>query len=1856
MSDIDRSSAISGRSLTTLPRTQFSGLDFDNIVTDITQLVTENPNYNESWEDFLSSNAGRMLVELFAYISDQLATRIDWVVNENFIGTATQRKSIVRILKLIGYNLSLPEASVVPVTLIFDRPVGDVIFSGTTVKDITSDLNLYSLSANDRSGIKKKNFEAINYDQENLRYEYRTEVNLKTGSSSLPELIHTVNFYEGKTYTETIEVNVSNNFVYNLSQSPVIQNSPRVYLIDRSDGTTKERELTQVQSFLDPLAQRAEDSFGNANPIPYVLNVLEEDKVSIEFGPTSLLPDANRRPRVGDEIRIYYRVGGGTDGNITTRSINTTRRLNINGELVNVRMLNNVQGSGGKEGEDPQYAAIFGPLQIRTAQKAVTEEDYDILLANNSTILKTKSYGNNNIPNSLFSLYGVYIRPLEVWNYVLEDKPGWEDVPPSRYNDFEWIGLRLENRFNELYSFTDGTFNDEKPLGINVLNNEGTFTWASGRTLNAKNYIVFDGEFEATTQERDQNDQLIDVVSNILLIDGSLNTDFRATFSSKKINDNYFRLSKQNNIFNEKYERNNEGVLSGESPDKMQLTQDINAFFISEQDLSGDISLAANNQIRIGFDNRNPITIDLSANRSPEEISANTSEATTIRDNILLAFNSSSDYADDSGHAITTKGSQRLGLSINSLDDYIWNSSNESIFTRNGDYYFRINGITYSINSGDKAAGITYQEFIDKLLEETSFAIKASFINTQSIATIEDGYDWIHYIKKGHVISSTNNKTNVISSDTTITDINWLEKTITISNPANSSFSSYDTLIRPFNVEAVEVFGYQDFIFDSGVLEADINGLIDTTVYSFNISVDGNSSVDVDITATAAMTYTDLINELNNYFINNTINANAYFVEGTVDYIRIKSTTRGANSSINIVDNNIALTGNALFDSLTHSGTIGQETYDDIWDIEITNSSEDPVGPILIQGEQSVSDTQNLIKVFENSTLAVTTEPFVPSTGAFGNQNIGINGVINPTRGYQAFTTTSDTPVSFITTTSARYFKVQIDGVQLINPDSGDSNLVVEIDNGFDANALVTEINNEIQSAINYTEANVLNNIDEFIPAKVIRDEYNRIRIISEAEGVNTTLTGTPASSIVIDQPDAGLNSLVDDLSGVENSVDGIINPDLGISAGTYSFVLNYYEYFVSITGTETYEELRQKIEAEINPHDYIIETIGVESFDDPSIKEWYDDFKITFQNGDRVYLEDVDLFSQITSINRLDETTSTITQEAWTQFGKSIGGGDYSSVARIFNITKAENVEEYLSLFSPCKTMASKVQFYDVDNDLSNDIFKIIIPQDSSLECYGYNRITTIIDDTQNNFGNVVYEIGSLNLFGLDSRSIYSNFLYTQKDKVTIGTYYSNTLLFPENDPSYREPARRVYNTKYDLDSGEINAGESNFNVKFTKNETEEMSIFAIDNDWQLEESTPASITSIQLPEEEISTESYRIAVGIDGLPIVEIDISGDNGNSVGQYTLDSIVDNINNAIRSNNNYKFGIYQSFNFATPNAQRDRIILKSPTNTSDSEILLVEPANASVDVTGAIFTEVPITQEYQYSIKASGDYFISYDRNDVVGDFEIYSNIISNISNEDIAKIKRGYVIYQVPLTIFQSFVMEVNETENWIRVSNPAIISAANVTFGVSNDLMVLNKISRDGEGSNMPDLPFRFHFVNDRRYVDGIFDGRTIEVGEGTERQELVTTGFPLGSLDEDIYDAFLEDKKVVGVNHVFKQTRFNTFDIAGTVYYQSAYTRLDVQTRVEQSLREAFSIEDRSYGEIVARSKIMNIIHQNEGVDYVEIDYLGVDATNADNTAVNNAIEAKFDEILVLSEDRFSAGKQDHGILFSYIISGVE
>lgn len=82
----------------------FVSYDFDTVrqsLLDYLKLY-----YKETFNDFIESSELIAYVEMFAYISEQLAYRVDIASHENFITTAERKQSILRLAKLVSYSAS----------------------------------------------------------------------------------------------------------------------------------------------------------------------------------------------------------------------------------------------------------------------------------------------------------------------------------------------------------------------------------------------------------------------------------------------------------------------------------------------------------------------------------------------------------------------------------------------------------------------------------------------------------------------------------------------------------------------------------------------------------------------------------------------------------------------------------------------------------------------------------------------------------------------------------------------------------------------------------------------------------------------------------------------------------------------------------------------------------------------------------------------------------------------------------------------------------------------------------------------------------------------------------------------------------------------------------------------------------------------------------------------------------------------------------------------------------------------------------------------------------------------------------------------------------------------------------------------------------------------------------------------------------------------------------------------------------------------------------------------------------------------------------------------------------------------
>ena len=829
------------KQLLQLPKTQFSGLEFSNILEDVYNMVRENPEYNENWDDFLSSNAGVMLTEIFAWITDQLATRIDWVVNENFIGTATQRSSIINLLKLIGYKFLLPVASEVPVDIAFEKSNG--LFLLTPSYNINDgSFNPKTLVAKDKKG-KSKYFEAIEYDTASQTYLYDVKIELDTDET----LKFDVPFHEGQTKIENFVSITNQGQKFLLSEKPVIRNSIRVSKLFLVGTETTEEVLLEVDSFLSLKAQKAENPDGTLNPIPYVVNVLENDAVEIAFGTSSLLADQDRRLTEGSSIRVFYRVGGGIDGDIARGAINITESIENNGVKTNVLYKNNTEGVGAENSESIEHAAYVGPLQIKTAGKTVTEEDYDIILSSFVNVLISKAYGHNNLPINFYEKYGIYISPLEVLNFIALKKSGWETIPTSKYKYANWGTFNLENYFNEKISFKEGEFGD-----LLTVNSGNRLTYEDIYDYDHQGGRVFKNFMIINTPQNWKDILWIEDPNNPLMY--IANPDAKASLTLDEYDPSSHRFLE---------DIGNHFVANDGDPDpyfygdykntglpREELVEDIHAYMESNKNTAlgvfiGTDSLTGPNLLLINIDNHGDVNIDL----SDGGINSGLVDQQTVIDIINREFGNS--YNGVFSY-------QDLGIKIEDVTDIVENLENQDY----DDWVLSVSGYSFIVNLGSSQS---YEDIVEYMNNSFQAAGSQGYQDFQNngpwIVTDGEAYDFNIEVNNATAINITLDPVN----NNTLDEATLVEM-------LNKAFTTYEN--PPGTVSLIEATAV---VADSGAVRVMSNDTGSTTSIEITAGTNNDLLAALGVTMDTSHTGSGISGaNLEAFFVESQVNAACY--------------------------------------------------------------------------------------------------------------------------------------------------------------------------------------------------------------------------------------------------------------------------------------------------------------------------------------------------------------------------------------------------------------------------------------------------------------------------------------------------------------------------------------------------------------------------------------------------------------------------------------------------------------------------------------------------------------------------------------------------------------------------------------------------------------------------------------------------------------------------------------------------------------------------------------------------------------------------------------------------------------------
>ncbi|ACY13297.1 baseplate J/gp47 family protein [Haliangium ochraceum] len=308
------------------PSVDYTDKDFDALRARLIALVQS---VFPDWSDFSVASFGNVLLEMHAFVGDVLAFYLDAQARESRLVTATQRKNIIALARMIGYRLHGAQAATAEVIFALAQPpAADVVIpAGTVVR--TPDVT------------------------EPVRFQLLADVHIAAGAEP-PEAVGVVE--NAETHTQLADARGLADLDLTLSRTPYLDSS---VVVSAGSGAYAER-----------------DSLLGAGPNEraFVVLVDQNDRATLRFG-----NGTSGAPPTGT-IRVTYKTGGGAGGNVEAGSLTVLERAfaDAHGRPVQVAATNPAPASGGTERQSAASAKLLAPESLRTLTRSVTREDFEI--------------------------------------------------------------------------------------------------------------------------------------------------------------------------------------------------------------------------------------------------------------------------------------------------------------------------------------------------------------------------------------------------------------------------------------------------------------------------------------------------------------------------------------------------------------------------------------------------------------------------------------------------------------------------------------------------------------------------------------------------------------------------------------------------------------------------------------------------------------------------------------------------------------------------------------------------------------------------------------------------------------------------------------------------------------------------------------------------------------------------------------------------------------------------------------------------------------------------------------------------------------------------------------------------------------------------------------------------------------------------------------------------------------------------------------------------------------------------------------------------------------------------------------
>jgi len=332
----------------------FSTEDFDEFKTSFQEYVKSV--YPRDYNNFVESDLGQMLTELFAYQAAVLSFKADALAQENYLATAKTSEGLIKLLELIGISLRGP----VPAKANCILTVDDAAYAVTGTNYMNIPLTSRTIDMVSTRDNLPLSYTLYNVDANGNIDMQAEDLYLDMTSFEQPAgvIANNLLLLEGKMQTTTGNfLTGSTNQTINLTLPSVVEGSVAV---SSSDGWFEE---------IDNIW------FASAGAAAFQLKYNEDFSCQLQFGDGIV----GKAPTPGSPYKVMYRTGGGLRGNVGANSIQSAGSAefgNDPGQTHPFSIVNNKAGTGGVNAQSLEEARRFGPMWFAAQYRAVTGQDY----------------------------------------------------------------------------------------------------------------------------------------------------------------------------------------------------------------------------------------------------------------------------------------------------------------------------------------------------------------------------------------------------------------------------------------------------------------------------------------------------------------------------------------------------------------------------------------------------------------------------------------------------------------------------------------------------------------------------------------------------------------------------------------------------------------------------------------------------------------------------------------------------------------------------------------------------------------------------------------------------------------------------------------------------------------------------------------------------------------------------------------------------------------------------------------------------------------------------------------------------------------------------------------------------------------------------------------------------------------------------------------------------------------------------------------------------------------------------------------------------------------------------------------